>query len=91
MINYLKEFLNKNHSVGKNVKNHQELMKEVWLHPRWAPELEGFVNVTQFLHLPSFTIVRNPIDRVVSAWREKLGPLDSSDLLSEKVLFWVGK
>ena len=86
----MKEFLNVNNSDGSRGKYHYELIKDTWLHPRWAHKLEGFVNLTKFLHLPSFTVVRNPIDRVVSAWREKLGPLDFGDLLSEKIKYFVG-
>ena len=65
-------------------------MKEVWHSKEIGPELEQ-INSHQSLelNLPSFTIVRNPVYRFVSAWREKLGPFQEGDLISGKEVFFV--
>ena len=63
-------------------------MKQIWVDNNYGSELDEIKNFKKFRNLPSFTIVRNPIERVVSAWREKVGPLASGDSLSEKVMFF---
>ena len=43
----------------------------------------------QKVFLPSFAVVRNPLSRVVSAWRDKFGPNTKNDSMGEKQNFWV--
>ena len=75
-------------SETEKPKSHVELMKEVWADNNYGSQMEQIRSYKDFRYLPSFTFVRNPIDRVISAWREKLGPLSSSDSLAEKVMFF---
>ena len=88
---YLKTFLNGTNG-NLQEKSHGEMMLETWYERKWAPELRLLANkeAKQLHQLPSFTIVRNPLHRLVSAWREKLGPLSDGDVLAEKVYFFVG-
>ena len=68
-------------------KTHGELMYEIWYENKIGPELELVPRDVKF---PSFTFVRNPLERLISAWREKLGPLADGDLLENKVKYFVG-
>ena len=89
LVSYLKRFLRHN-EAPENTRLHGDLMREVWYSRDFGPEL-GLINSDQSLelNLPSFTIVRNPIYRFVSAWREKLGPFQEGDTISGKEKIFV--
>ena len=67
-------------------KTHGEMMYEIWHENNIGPELQL---VPRDLGYPSLTFVRNPLERLISAWREKLGPLADGDLLDNKVKYFV--
>ena len=67
-------------------KTHNELMYEIWYENKIGPELQL---VPRDVKYPSLTFVRNPLERLISAWREKLGPLADGDLLDNKVKYFV--
>ena len=71
--------------------SHGELMFEIWHRRNLAPELRlmSELDIGRRKMFPSFTIVRNPLHRLVSAWREKLGPLTDGDVLFNKVKYYV--
>ena len=64
-------------------------MYKVWYERNLGPELMEAPEDYTWNHQPSFTIVRNPLHRLVSAWREKLGPMTEGDLLADKANFFV--
>ena len=71
--------------------SHGELMFEIWHRRNLAPELRlmSELDIGKRKMFPSFTIGRNPLHRLVSAWREKLGPLTDGDVLFNKVKYYV--
>ena len=64
-------------------------MYQIWYQRQIGPELIKVFDDNTWSEISSFTIVRNPLQRLVSAWRDKLGPMAEGDLLADKVRFFV--
>ena len=69
-----------------NEKEHTDLMKSIWSEQEWGPNI---IKVSKRDDFPSFTVVRHPIYRLVSAWLEKLGPMEPGHSEKDKSLNFV--
>ena len=64
---------------------------------RWEPEMWQLSKYSTdeakrlITSLPKFAVVRNPLNRIVSAWRDKFGPNTKNDSLTEKRTFFVSE
>ena len=82
-------------------EDHATLVKKYWWKFQFGPEMSQVSMVMRRKKIPTehqvmtvqqwpkFAVVRDPLDRIVSAWREKLGPLAKGDTLNDKIKFWV--
>ena len=62
-------------------------MNVIWVQKALGPYV---LNVSERDENPSFTVVRHPIYRLVSAWLEKLGPMEPGHSERDKALQFVG-
>ena len=69
-----------------NKRGHLELMETIWVQKALGP---NFIDLFQRDKSPSFTVVRHPIYRLVSAWLEKLGPIEPGHSEKDKDLHFV--
>ena len=69
-----------------NKRGHSDLMEMIWVRKSLGPNIISFPKRN---NSPSFTVVRHPIYRLVSAWLEKLGPVEPGHSERDKTFQFV--
>ena len=67
-------------------QGHSDLMEMIWVRKSLGPNIIDFFQRDKS---PSFTVVRHPLYRLVSAWLEKLGPMEPGHSERDKALHFV--